>query len=57
MARRTDKNRRKRTTQYVEDDFWAGNAAIADASPPAVEAICRTQPSKTGNINPYFWVG
>jgi hypothetical protein len=30
--------------QYVEDDLWTGNEAIADASPYAVEAICQTEP-------------
>jgi hypothetical protein len=32
--------------QYVEDDLWTGNEAIADASPYAVEAICQTEPNK-----------
>jgi hypothetical protein len=32
--------------QYVEDDLWTGNAAIADASPYAVEAICQTEPKR-----------
>jgi hypothetical protein len=31
--------------QYVEDDSWTGNAAIAGASPYAAEAICQTEPS------------
>jgi hypothetical protein len=31
--------------QYVEDDLWTENAAIVDASPSAVEAICQTEPN------------
>jgi hypothetical protein len=36
--------------QYVEDDLRTGNAAIADASPSAVGAICQTEP----NIKKYL---
>jgi hypothetical protein len=34
--------------QYVEDDLRTGNAAIADASPSAVAAICQTEPRLQG---------
>jgi hypothetical protein len=39
---------------YVEDDLWTGNAAIADASPYAVEAICQIEPSSLPSRNGPF---